>query len=530
MSTIGRLAVIVPTVTPHGLLDDCLRSIRDQRGVTTDILIVQNDRRRRLDCSLWEARGASVHRARRNLGVAASWNLGARWAWRRGHDAVLLVNDDIELVDPETLQRFRTAVDGEPRSLYFLVGRGFGVGCLTRTVWDEVGPFDEGFWPAYHEDNDFHRRARLRGIPARDIEGESAHYGSATIRVDTAFEALNRRTFPLTQERYIRKWGGLPDQETFDRPWNGATAAPSVRVLSGADTVPGGDPPRRRAARRKNGVLVVVGALNQLGLLADGLGRLLDLSNGADIAVIDNGSDPPIASERWIPTDVRVVRNRQNIGCYPLFAQGLELGRTYDVIAFLHSDLIVHERGWDDRIREAFASDERLGLVGFVGSSELDAQGGRGLGTMLNFQGVGRGSPAEAHGRRIADLRPAVVVDGCAMAFRREALAEIGSRADFPPHHFYDRLMSCQVLERGWRVAVLGVACDHLGNRTVSRETAWHELARRWAQAHGIAVGDGNWDLAIYLEAERQFLGEWRDRKRFVPVRVEPDWTLQRTP
>ncbi len=524
--------MVVPTVTPHGLLGDCLRSIVAQRGVISEILVIQNDRRQRLDCAFWEERGVTLQRPRRNIGVAASWNRGARWAWRRGHDAVILVNDDIELIDPDTLRRFRSAVDDDPRCLYFLVGRGFGVGCLSRAVWNDVGPFDEGFWPAYHEDNDMHRRASLLGIPARDIEGESVHFGSATIRTDPAFDALNRLTFPLTQRRYVEKWGGLPGTETFDRAWNGQPAQPSVREMAGANGLAAVDPTRRRAPRasdsKRGRLLVVIGALNQFELLAHALSRLLDLSSRVDLAVIDNGSHPPLNTERWLPRQVRVVRNPTNRGCYPLFAQGLVLGRRHDLIAFFHSDLLIHEGDWDVRVRQAFADDDRLGLVGFVGSNEIDPDGGRGLGTMLNFQGAGQGSPAEVHGRRVSDLRPAVVVDGCAMIFRRQALTEIGLRADFPPHHFYDRLMSCQVTERGWRVAVLGIACDHLGNRTVAHEPAWHELAQRWAETRSIASVDGNWDLAVYREAERRFLSEWRDQKRFIPVRAAEDWTIHR--
>ena len=72
--------------------------------------------------------------------------------------------------------------------------------------------------------------------------------------------------------------------------------------------------------------------------------------------------------------------------------------------------------------RDAFARDAQLGLLGFVGSSEIDSAGGRGLGTMLNFQGIGLGTSAEQHGRRMTDLQPAAVLDGCALIFRRLTL------------------------------------------------------------------------------------------------------------
>ena len=276
-------------------------------------------------------------------------------------------------------------------------------------------------------------------------------------------------------------------------------------------------------------MLVISGVLNRFEVLADILGRLSDLTIEADILLIDNGSDRPLREEKWLPQSVRVVRNDLNTGSYPLFAQGLKMSDGHDILAFFHSDLLVHERGWDTRVRDAFARDERLGLLGFVGSSEIDGAGGRGLGTMLNFQGIGPASPAEVHGRRITDLRPAVVVDGCAMIFRRETLAGIGFRPGFPPHHFYDRLMSCQVLEQRWRIGVLGVACDHLGGETSCREPKWHALARQWTKSRGISDMGARWDYAVYCEAEQQFVEEWRDRKHFFPLKVLDDWTIVRS-
>jgi GT2 family glycosyltransferase len=523
-----RLAVVIPTVAAHGLLGRCIEAVLAQDGIASDILLIANGPGFSVVGAYWARHGIEVRHHVGNLGVGSSWNHGCRWAWRRDHDAVILLNDDLVLTDRATLTRFRAAVDRDQRNLYFLAGRGFGVACVSRAVWDDVGPFDEGFWPAYHEDNDMHRRASLAGIGWRDVPGDSEHFGSATIRTDPRIAALNLRTFPLTQQRYLAKWGGLPGEERFTIAWDGAPATPSVRDLVDAD---GHGLARRRsrvpAARRRPRMLIVIGVVGGFALLADVLDRLLETTHAADVLIIDNGSQPPL-DDAWLPRGVRVVRNPSNRGTYALFGQALDMSRGYDLVAFLHSDLRVHEVGWDDRVRAAFVADERLGLIGFVGSSEIDPSGGRGGGTILNFSGVGEGTKAEDHGRRIDDLRPAAVVDGCSMVFRRSALASIGRRRGFPPHHFYDRLQSCQLLEAGWRIGVLGVACDHLGNRTAGSQLAWKSLARRWAVRRGLEAPDDDWELALYREAERQFLAEWRDAKAFIPLTVLPDWSIAR--
>ncbi len=105
------------------------------------------------------------------------------------------------------------------------------------------------------------------------------------------------------------------------------------------------------------------------------------------------------------------------------------------------------------------------------------------------------------------------------MIIRREAWERIGYREDWPPHHFYDRLISCQMLEAKYKVGVLGIACDHISGQTVSKEERYEKLASKWCHKNHIAKTH-NWDDAMYREAERRFLYEYRQVKHLVPVRV----------
>lgn len=251
-------------------------------------------------------------------------------------------------------------------------------------------------------------------------------------------------------------------------------------------------------------------------------------------------------------SDLKIISKDKNVGNYPIFNQMLMFA-TGDVLAFFHSDLFVHESGWDRKVKEAFEQKADLGLVGFIGSNEIDSLGGRGMGTMSNFQGHTikdwHGSAAEVHGRRVTDLQPAAVVDGCAMIFRRKALFDIGFRPDFPIHHFYDRLMCCEVLEHGYKVGVLGIACDHASGQTANTQPKYFGQAEEWFKSRGVETFQqwveknrdwfghngnsskgqtpGNWDHCMYLEAEKQFMLEYRYSKNFVPVRVNADWTVR---
>ncbi len=258
--------------------------------------------------------------------------------------------------------------------------------------------------------------------------------------------------------------------------------------------------------------------------------------NDVQLVVLDNGSDKQFffdakkASDQW---DSVIKYYDKSIGVYPTFWEGLDCSNG-DILAFFHSDMVISEKGWDTRVIKEFEDRPTLGLLGFIGSNEIDGSGGRGLGTTSNFQGgelhshnaiesrVWKGSPASVHGRVDSGFSNAVVVDGCAMIFRREVLKKIKQRPEFPPHHFYDRLLSCETIEAGYTIGVLGIGCDHISGQTVNQEPKYQEMAKEWAQAHGLTTmlmyGVSNWDGVIYKEAERQWLSEYRDQKHMIPM------------
>ena len=312
---------------------------------------------------------------------------------------------------------------------------------------------------------------------------------------------------------------------------------------------------------------IVIPVLNQHPLFVEALNLLtsnLTRPSEVEILVIDNGSEVKIDThleELGIDWDIvgktnrfGVLTNKVNIGPYPTYKQGLENAKG-EAIAFFHSDMFIYEKGWDDRIIKAFEEDKKLGLIGFIGSDEMDAWSGRGLGTMSNFQGKGlkdwKGSKANVHGRTMNNLQPAAVIDGCVMIFRKQTLEDIGFIKDFPLHHFYDRLMSCQVIKKGKRVAVMGIECDHISGQTVCHEDKHNEISSNWCKEHlGIDKPEqwidknkdwvnnatmpahniklDNWDQVIYREAEKQFFDLFHNTDRFFPFKVGNDYKVRR--
>jgi hypothetical protein len=110
------------------------------------------------------------------------------------------------------------------------------------------------------------------------------------------------------------------------------------------------------------------------------------------------------------------------------------------------------------------------------------------------------------------------------MLLKREAWDKIGYRADFPPHHFYDRLISTQMLEAGYEIATIGVECDHISGQTVNQEKGYQKMAHDWLDLHwdleSVFDDNHNYDSDIYKLAEATWLDEYRTQKHLIPIKV----------
>lgn len=170
-----------------------------------------------------------VVRPGRNLGVAAAWNLVRGTAEA---DDLVIASDDVE-VGPETLARMIAAPPAagavflrDPSSGW---PAGYSLFLLRRWLSDRIGPFDEGFHPAYFEDADFTRRFEVSGLPPETfhlVEAPATHHTAGRGHLPWVAEGAARN-----RERFRAKWGYDPAdpndrREKFARPWDGADPPP----------------------------------------------------------------------------------------------------------------------------------------------------------------------------------------------------------------------------------------------------------------------------------------------------------------
>jgi len=153
----------------------------------------------------------------KNMGVAASWNLGLE----RGEELTILAADDCT-VEANTLIELFNMADSMPNEGFFSPmtqnpnHSEWSFFMQRKSLVDHVGLYDEVFWPGYFEDDDYRRRMLLSGfVPCRPKAARIKHIGGAT---STQFD--RKTLFQSNLDRYVAKWGGQVGRERVSRPAN----------------------------------------------------------------------------------------------------------------------------------------------------------------------------------------------------------------------------------------------------------------------------------------------------------------------
>jgi hypothetical protein len=241
----------------------CINSMHPQMRLRTIVIDNTEDADHHKTLQDFNVRGEPMN----NLGVAGSWNHGCRLAFAQGADFVTLCSASMRFGATPTqvggLDLCRVAdvaVDQKQWPWGFESMHGWHLFTLGRKTWETVGEFDEAFFPAYFEDNDYIWRMRVAGILeprgdyfARGISTSDPSYGRFTgdwqHRVDgdvtcDHFEDFSVRKIPwigslqyeLVEDAgalksglvtvdfgaltryYVAKWGGTPGCETSLTP------------------------------------------------------------------------------------------------------------------------------------------------------------------------------------------------------------------------------------------------------------------------------------------------------------------------
>lgn len=180
-----------------------------------------------------------------------------------------------------------------------------------------------------------------------------------------------------------------------------------------------------------------------------------------------------------------------------------------DMIAYFHSDLAIHEHGWDQRVLAEF-EDPSVAVVGFVGATGLGHENifktPYAYTQLARYDVWGNLTDAEAHGNRDAGSRNVAVVDSCAVCVRRSFLASVGGwPVERYPNtsHCSDLWICCAARRAGMRVRMVGIGCTHASGGKGAQGVAW--------------LDERGGDVALHRGAHRVTYDEFRD---VLPIRV----------
>ena len=244
----AEVLIIIPTLNNLDLLKGVLSTIRLSQPYY--LLLIDNgstDGSRDFIKEYAKNFGVFAFLSKVNLGVAGSWNFGIEFGIESlGCKSFIILNNDILLL-PKTLdvmlEGLKDPMVGMCTAFNFsgrvasaddflklkIPAKGvkketpdFSCFAISKNCIDKVGLFDEAFYPAYFEDNDYHYRMRLEHLKAIcDSRAIYYHLGSRSRNLTPAFRQFLDECYLRNKEYFKQKWGGEPGDEKFTEPFNG---------------------------------------------------------------------------------------------------------------------------------------------------------------------------------------------------------------------------------------------------------------------------------------------------------------------
>lgn len=195
--------VVIPSVNPQSA-QECFDSLTDDDDVRWMPTIVDN--------------------TQDNHGVAGAWNIGIDQMYELNFDWLVICSESIRFgaKAARDLQHAMDYATGNTKVLEADNDIGWHLICFRKEVFDKVGYFDETFWPAYYEDNDFsYRYQKAYGITEKDYPiWEKVSIDCELLGKARGLAHVEPIDFVGLEKKYSDKWGGVSPNETYDYPYN----------------------------------------------------------------------------------------------------------------------------------------------------------------------------------------------------------------------------------------------------------------------------------------------------------------------
>lgn len=490
-----KVSVIVPTYNRPDRLREALQSILAQTFQDFEIIVVndgETDVSPVIDALSHGGRITHVKHAR-NAGLAASRNTGVRLS--RGTYIAYLDDDDryypnhlAILVQALQQGEFKAAYtdaframevcDGAKRTViqrdvpysydfnpaHLLVTNYFPVLCVMheRACLDDIGLFDETLFA--HEDWDLWIRMATK-YPFLHIKQTTAEFSWRTD--GSSMTSGTKETYLRTTEIIYRKY----------RPH--AERLPGVLEAQQAEMAI-----RQRDLRRKSiSCSIIIPVWNRVDLTEQCLVKLAAVTHGCDyeVIIVDNGStDTTPKLLATLSGDVRVVRNKENLGFAVACNQGAKLAQGRYLV-FLNNDTIPLE-GWLTALIQEVEASPKVAVVGskLLYEDSTIQHGGAAFSWLY-------GTPYHLYVRMPADAalvnrrREIQAVTAACMLVRRDAFESVGGFDEGFRNGFEDVDLCLKIREQGSRVVYQPKSMlYHLESQTPGRKAYEEENVNRF--------------------------------------------------
>lgn len=203
-------AIGIPTLNRADLLNQALDNYAKDFP-NTFIIIVDNG-----DQKIYAHPNMILIRPEKNIGVAASWNELAKMAFTIKIPNIVLLNDDVISGKKEKDIADFIAANAD-KDLITTTG-DWCIFILPEKTFLKVGDFDETFFPAYYEDNDYAYRMKLLDMNITHDSYLSPFIFRKSMTIQKNWD-LNK-DYDKNKNYYIEKWGGEPGKEIFKTPFD----------------------------------------------------------------------------------------------------------------------------------------------------------------------------------------------------------------------------------------------------------------------------------------------------------------------
>jgi len=207
----------------------------------TKICVVNHLKNKRYENMLIKNNNVVVYNKENNL--AKAWNLGIETAINLKKKYFIICNLDI-MFHEKAIGNLLKFAHENPQALFwsgtalnslvqfnnldpeFTVGyatnhdQSFSCFLISDQTIKKVGKFYEGFG-VYYEDDDYLRRLKLAKLqPLKTGSSLFYHFVQGTVKNDPTLIPDYLKKLEVNKQKYIKRWGGVPGQETLEQPNN----------------------------------------------------------------------------------------------------------------------------------------------------------------------------------------------------------------------------------------------------------------------------------------------------------------------